>query len=70
MKQHISAEDLQELTQEQKDRLREWWKPEIGDMYVDEDGDIDSVYLADWNLYMVFQDIQKDTILRLSPSAR
>jgi len=34
MKQHITPEQLQELTPEQQDRLREWWKPEKGDRFV------------------------------------
>lgn len=29
MKQHISIENLNELTDEQKEKLREWWKAEI-----------------------------------------
>jgi hypothetical protein len=33
MKRRITPEQLAELTAEQKDRLREWWKPEIGDCY-------------------------------------
>jgi hypothetical protein len=34
MKQRITCEQLKELTEEQKQRLREWWKPEEGDMYL------------------------------------
>ena len=34
MKQRISAEDLAELTPEQRERLREWWRPEAGDYIV------------------------------------
>jgi hypothetical protein len=34
MKRRITPEQLAELTEEQKDRLREWWKPEIGDLNV------------------------------------
>lgn len=33
MKQRISVEDLQQLTEEQKERLREWWKPQEGDWF-------------------------------------
>lgn len=33
MKQRISVEQLQELTEEQKGRLREWWRPRKGDWY-------------------------------------
>jgi hypothetical protein len=35
MKQRISIEQLQELTEEQQYRLREWWKPQEGDWYHD-----------------------------------
>lgn len=31
MKQRITVEQLNELTDEQKERLREWWKPQTGD---------------------------------------
>lgn len=34
MKQRITAEDLQQLTDAQKQKLREWWKPEMGDMCI------------------------------------
>lgn len=33
MKQHITIEQLNELTIEQKERLREWWKPADEDWY-------------------------------------
>lgn len=33
MKQRITVEQLQELTDEQKERLREWWKPVAGDYF-------------------------------------
>lgn len=32
MKQHITPEQLNELTDEQKEKLREWWNPQYGDM--------------------------------------
>lgn len=32
MKQRITVEQLNELTEEQKARLREWWQPEEGDI--------------------------------------
>lgn len=32
MKMRIDAEQLQELTDSQKIRLREWWKPRTGDL--------------------------------------
>jgi hypothetical protein len=33
VKQRITCDDLSELTAEQKDRLRDWWKPAKGDWY-------------------------------------
>lgn len=36
MKQRITVEQLQELTPEQRARLREWWEPQEYDVYVDE----------------------------------
>jgi hypothetical protein len=33
MKRRITTDDLNELTPEQKERLKEWWKPEGGDFY-------------------------------------
>ena len=41
MKQHITIEQLNELSDKGKDRLREWWKPEMGDLV--HDGDTRSV---------------------------
>lgn len=34
MKQRITVEQLQELTPEQREKLREWWKPEEYDLAV------------------------------------
>ena len=34
MKQRITPEQLQELTQEQREALREWWQPRFGDKYL------------------------------------
>jgi hypothetical protein len=34
MKQRITIEQLNELTDEQKKRLREWWKPQEGDFII------------------------------------
>lgn len=34
MKQRITFEQLNELTDEQKEQLREWWKPKVGDFYI------------------------------------
>ena len=33
MKRRIDITQLQELTDEQKQKLREWWKPQEGDFY-------------------------------------
>jgi predicted AlkP superfamily pyrophosphatase or phosphodiesterase len=35
MKRRITVEQLQELTEEQKQRLREWWMPQCYDIYYD-----------------------------------
>lgn len=32
MKQHITIEQLNELDIKAKERLREWWKPQWGDL--------------------------------------
>lgn len=34
MKQHITPEDLATLSPEQKEKLREWWKPKFGNMFI------------------------------------
>jgi hypothetical protein len=34
MEQRITVERLQELTEEQKQRLRGWWKPKCYDVYI------------------------------------
>lgn len=33
MKQHITIDDLNKLSDKGKERLRKWWKPEYGDNY-------------------------------------
>lgn len=38
MQQHITVEQLQELTEEQRAKLWEWWKPAPGDRYCSENG--------------------------------
>jgi hypothetical protein len=35
MKQRITIEQLQELTEEQQQRLREWWKPQLYDVFIE-----------------------------------
>jgi len=37
MKRRISVEQLQELTYGQKQKLNEWWKPQIGDVFLTPD---------------------------------
>lgn len=32
MKQHITADQLNELSPKAKEKLREWWKPDISDL--------------------------------------
>jgi len=38
MKQHITIDQLNELTRGQKERLRGWWKPDFGDWFFSEKG--------------------------------
>lgn len=35
MKQHITVEQLNQLSEEAKERLREWWEPNEGDWFYD-----------------------------------
>lgn len=37
MKQHITVEQLNKLTPEEKEKLREWWKPQDNDLIYGED---------------------------------
>ena len=34
MKQRITVEQLHELSEEKKEKLRKWWNPQIGDFYI------------------------------------
>lgn len=44
MKQHISIEQLNDLSDYGKDRLCKWWVPQPGDLVVDRDGkDIETI---------------------------
>lgn len=36
MKQHITIEQINELSKNGKERLRKWWKPKNGDIYSNE----------------------------------
>lgn len=54
MKRRITADQLNELTDQQKERLREWWKPQEGDFVCDEYGDIGVLHKdldTDWIVY-------------------
>jgi hypothetical protein len=42
MKQRITIEQLKDLTEEQKQKLREWWKPEPGDKAVIAEGTLNA----------------------------
>ncbi|ODA39313.1 hypothetical protein [Desulfosporosinus sp. BG] len=37
MKQRITADQLQQLTTEQQDKLKEWWKPKFSDLFAFEE---------------------------------
>ncbi len=48
--QHITVEQLNELTDEQKERLREWWEPSQGDLFIwteNKDKDIETLHKYD-----------------------
>lgn len=47
IKQHISPEQLQELTPEQREKLKSWWQPDDGDWFVDYEGDECTVLLGE-----------------------
>ncbi|KIL35857.1 hypothetical protein SD71_10710 [Cohnella kolymensis] len=53
MKQRITKIQLREISDEQKEQLREWWNPQYGDAYyypkVDSTGHVPSGYLG-WEL--------------------
>jgi len=54
--QRITVEQLQELTEEQRERLREWWKPEAGDTvkYIyDTDISIITSHVNDFNMVLI-----------------
>jgi hypothetical protein len=38
MKQRITIEQIEELTDSQKSKLNEWWKPAIGDPFINQRG--------------------------------
>ena len=66
MKQHISIEQLNELSDKGKERLREWWKPSLYDVVLDngEIGVIQDVveygfYLDSENQWIIFTDSPK-----------
>lgn len=47
MKQHIFPEDLATLTPEQKEKLRELWKPQEGDPFTSMDSSISVKHVID-----------------------
>jgi len=47
MKQRIEASQLQELTPEQQEKLRAWWKPRQGDLFTSLDSSVRVKYVID-----------------------
>lgn len=47
MKQHITEEQLNELSEKGKERLRKWWKPKEYDLYMNEEGEVSSVWCCE-----------------------
>jgi hypothetical protein len=59
MKQRITVEQLQELSERQQQKLREWWKPECGDWVCDnawEEGLLHIDFDTDWIVYNNYTD--------------
>jgi len=53
VKQRITIDDLNQLTNEQKEKLREWWKPERGDLYIYNKS---SLRDEGWEIYQVLKE--------------
>lgn len=75
MKKRISTEQLQELSEEQKKRLREWWQPATGDCAVKDREEFwvygatrDTLTFAevDWDFEMRIDCPKKDCLPSLS----
>jgi hypothetical protein len=48
MKRRITVDDLNQLSEQQKQKLREWWKPSFGDCFMqDGETDIDILHYYD-----------------------
>ena len=53
MKQRIDVSQLQELSPEQQEKLREWWQPQIGDAFIIKgDNEVRSID-SSWRLIMI-----------------
>ncbi len=58
MKRRITIRQLNELSEEQKVRLREWWKPEHGDLVYDTDlKNVQCIYPYDIYLRGFFEEV-------------
>lgn len=58
MKQHITVEQLNELSEKGKERLRKWWKPQDGDMVLFE-GSRKGAVLYDDGEYIEYDPVKK-----------
>lgn len=62
MKQRITVEDLKSLTPSQQEKLRAWWKPQIGDWFIHVNGEIEVVgYITMYNTVQCLGDIKRGT---------
>ena len=52
MKQHITIEQLNELSANGKEKLREWWKPKIGDIHTE--GTVTEIVDDDNGFYLCY----------------
>lgn len=71
MKKHISVEQLKELSKEQRERLREWWKPAVGDIVCYKNEEHTIVYCTDGEIkvmpytdipFCIINDIEKRSL--------
>jgi hypothetical protein len=67
MKQRISVEQLQELTEEQQRRLREWWKLQPGDIMFDVKMECLETLVGGSNGKAIIEHIKSESKLRFLP---
>lgn len=61
MKRHITVEQFNELSDEQKQKLRSWWRPKEYDLYTDDDGNYDA-WEVDYDGSYCFDEVKKQRL--------